>query len=230
MESKRKKAIQTILESVKSGKYSSGQKLPPERELAEELGVGRNLLREAVGALEALGVLEVKERLGIFVSEVGFHEFVQNNRFIPLWSSDLVSHFFEMRLITDVPAAELAAERRTERDLHRMWDCFSEFEKGDVLTVEGRNTHARCEALLHSLVVAATHNPILIRFHEGLVLAIRNNTNLFEFLTQDAHLADQIVNDHRRILKAIEKKDSKLAGQIAKQHLLGSMKRHEEYS
>jgi DNA-binding FadR family transcriptional regulator len=78
--------------------------------------------------------------------------------------------------------------------------------------------------------VAATHNPILIRFHEGLVLAIKNNTNLFEFLTQDAKLADQIVNDHRRLLKAIEKKDVQLAGQIARQHLLGSMARHEEYA
>lgn len=230
MESKRKKAIQAILESIKTGKYSAGQKLPPERELAEELGVGRNLLREAVGALEALGVLEVKERLGIFVSEVGFHEFVQNNRFLPLWSSDLVSHFFEMRLITDVPAAELAAGRRTEMDLQKMWECFHEFEKANVLTAEGRNAHGRCETLLHSLVVTATHNPILIRFHEGLVLAIKNNTNLFEFLTQDAKLADQIVSDHRRILEAIEKEDAKLAGQIARQHLLGSMKRHEEYA
>lgn len=230
MESKRKKAIQAILESIKTGKYSAGEKLPPERELAEELGVGRNLLREAVGALEALGVLEVKERLGIFVSEVGFYEFVQNNRFIPLWSSDLVSHFFEMRLITDVPAAELAAQRRTESDLHKMWDCFHEFEKANVSTAEGRASHARNEALLHTLVVAATHNPILTRFHEGLVLAIKNNTNLFEFLIQDARLADQIVNDHRQIIEAIEKRDSTLAGKVARQHLLDSMKRHEDYT
>jgi GntR family transcriptional repressor for pyruvate dehydrogenase complex len=82
VESKRKAAVQAILAAIKGGQFSAGDQLPPERELAQKLGLSRNLLREAIGALEALGIVEVKKRLGIFVTDIGFQEFVENNRFI----------------------------------------------------------------------------------------------------------------------------------------------------
>jgi GntR family transcriptional repressor for pyruvate dehydrogenase complex len=226
MEGKRKKAVQTILDAIKSGQYRAGEKLPPERELAHRLGLSRNLLREAIGALEALGVIEVKERLGIFVSDVGFQELVENNRFIPLWSSDLIPQFYEMRLTIDVRAAQLAALRREEAELAKMKECLSELALTDISTPEGKKRHAHYELLLHTMVVGAAHNTIFSRVFEGLMMVMERNTEILHIdLTQDEKWAKKVVDQHRKIVSAIESRDADLAGQVMENHLSESLER-----
>lgn len=226
MEGKRKKAVQTILNAIKSGEYSAGEQLPPERELAQKLGISRNLLREAIGALEALGVIEVKKRLGIFVSDVGFQEFVENNRFIPLWSSDLIPQFFEMRLTIDVKAAQLAALRRDETELQKMRECLYELANVDISTPEGKKAHAHYEFVLHNLVVAAAHNTIFSRIFEGLMMVMERNTEILHIdLTKDVEWADMVVEHHRGIVNAIEDRNADRAGKIMERHLSESLKR-----
>lgn len=226
MEGKRKKAVQTILDAIKSGEYSAGEQLPPERELAQQLGLSRNLLREAIGALEALGVIEVKKRLGIFVSDVGFQELVENNRFIPLWSSDLIPQFFEMRLTIDVKAAQLAALRRDEADLRKMKECFHELASVDISTPEGRKAHGHYELLLHNLVVTAAHNTIFSRVFEGLMMVMERNTEILHIdLTKDEEWGRMVVEHHRGIVSAIEERNADLAGEIMEKHLSESLER-----
>ncbi|HPJ26881.1 MAG TPA: GntR family transcriptional regulator [Synergistaceae bacterium] len=64
---KRERVIKEILALIRNDQLLEGNKLPSERNLAESLGVSRVLLREAIVALETLGILEVKKRFGIFV-------------------------------------------------------------------------------------------------------------------------------------------------------------------
>jgi GntR family transcriptional repressor for pyruvate dehydrogenase complex len=226
LEGKRKKAVQTILDAIRSGEYSAGEQLPPERELAQKLGISRNLLREAIGALEALGVIEVKKRLGIFVSDVGFQELVENNRFIPLWSSDLIPQFYEMRLTIDVKAARLAAIRRDEAELRKMRECLYELAKVDISTPEGKKAHAHYEFLLHHLVVTAAHNTIFSRVFEGLMMVMERNAEILHIdLTRDEGWAHLVVDHHRGIVQAIEDNNPDLAGKIMDEHLSQSLQR-----
>lgn len=226
MKSKRQKAAQAILDAIKSGEYSAGEKLPPERELALQLGLSRNLLREAIGALEALGVLDVRKRLGIFVSDTGFHELIENDRFLPLWPSDLIPQFYEMRLTLDVKAAQLAALRRNEAELQKMNDCIREMEAIDISTPRGKKVHGHYEFLLHSLVVAASHNTIFSRVFEGLMMVMDRNAKILHVnLTKDEKWARAVAVHHREIVTAIRERDADLAGKIMKRHLCESVQR-----
>src|SRR3989339_965284 len=105
MENKRESIIRKIKQDIQNGVYAPNDRLPPERKLAEELGISRVLLREAIIALETLGILEVRLRQGIFVKIQTLQDFNENLRFLPSWHSDFVPQLMEMRLIIDVHAA-----------------------------------------------------------------------------------------------------------------------------
>ena len=115
--SKKQLVQDKLVQLIKENKFSEGDKLPSERDLARLLNVSRNVLREAIVTLAGIGALEVRERQGIFVKkqdDFGITDNLQNLQALP---SDLVTYQMEARIIISVPAARMAAERRTEEDL-----------------------------------------------------------------------------------------------------------------
>jgi DNA-binding FadR family transcriptional regulator len=112
--SKRGALVNQILEGIKNGSLVENGQLPSERALANQLGISRILLRETIVVLETLGVVESKERLGIFVKKPDISGLAESLRIMPYWSESFVPQLIEIRLMTDVQAAELAALRRTE--------------------------------------------------------------------------------------------------------------------
>lgn len=119
-----------------------GDKLPPERQLAEELGVSRTVLREAMKALEERGLVEVKQGSGTFVCSPSF-EMVSDSLSL-LLQADMARYLelMEVRRILDVEIAGRLAEEATEKDIDRlddkiarMWqvlDSPEEFVEEDV--------------------------------------------------------------------------------------------------
>lgn len=225
---KREVIIRDILEGIRSGKLVEENKLPPERELAASLGVSRVLLREAIVALETLGVLEVKKRLGIFVREPELSGVSENLKVMPFWPENFVPQLMEMRLIIDVHASEFAALRRTDEQLAKLEECLSMLERTPLSSPEGVRIHAHYEFLFHMLIVEAAHNAILTRVYEGLMsLMEKNNEILHQNLTQDEDWANKVVGHHRKTFKAIAEKDPLTAAQAMRHHLLESLDRYQ---
>jgi DNA-binding FadR family transcriptional regulator len=114
--------IVRLRELVESDRYPPGAKLPSERALREELGVGRSTVREALRALEALGLIELHQGRGAFVRDEGAEDpsegasFADWPRSYPWKIEDIV----EVRLAVESRAAGLAALRRTDDDLTEM--------------------------------------------------------------------------------------------------------------
>ena len=220
METKREIVIKKILDDIKNGTFSPGQQLPPERKLAQQMGVSRVLLREAVVALETLGVLEVKKRLGIFVKTQPHLNFSENIRFMPFWPADFIPKLMEIRLIIDVNAAKLAAIRRTDDDLQKMKSCLAGLESLNPRTEEEIKAHARYEFLFHTLIVEAAHNTILSRIYEGIVsLVEKNNEILHQNFIKDVEWQNRILHHHRKTIRAIENKDQKTSASSMEQHI-----------
>jgi len=163
MEKKRKEVVRRLSEWIERPEGLAGGKLPPERDLARELNVSRTLLREAVITLEALGVLEVRERQGIFVRTLRGEDFAVSLKTLSLWPEELLVHLMEMRLVMEVPAAGLAARRRTESELEQMRRCVAHLREVQADPDGGASSGAAWDSLLHALVVQAAHNPILTR-------------------------------------------------------------------
>lgn len=226
MENKREIVIRKILHAVRAGRYEPSKKLPPERSLATEFGVSRVLLREAVVALETMGVLEVRQRQGIFVKSPATRSFEDNLRFLPFLPMEFVPQLMEMRLIIDVPAARLAAARRTEIDMQRIRQCLGRIEDIVPETEEAIGHQAHYEFLFHSLLVEAAHNPILARVYEGMVsLMEKNNEVMHRNLVRDRDWSQEVVGHHRRIAAAVEARDPEGAAAAMQRHIIESRER-----
>lgn len=220
MENKREHIIEMILDSIKKGCYSADDKLPPERALAAEMGVSRVVLREAIVVLETLGVLDVRTRQGVYVKAPAMQNLGESLRFLPFLPSEFVPQLMEMRRIIDVPAARLAAERRSDVDLLRIKECLYQLEHIALADEDAIRRHAHYEFLFHSLLVEAAHNSILARVYEGLVsLMEKNNEILHQNLVQNLEWAPRVVEHHRRITAAIEAKDAGEAAAAMQTHI-----------
>ena len=219
----KKQAVQDqLLQLVKSEKYSSGDKLPSERDLASMFGVSRNILREAIISMAATGVVEVRDRQGIFVKNI--REDVDSLRNLQLLPADFIAYQLEVRLIISKPAVQLAAQRRTDDDLRKFRECFTSFLMCPYSTPEEQLQSGKWEALLHHLYTEAAHNPILSRVNENInALVERNNLILHPVLIHESGWFSHIAQQHRTIMRAIEDRNSKLASDTLNTHMIESV-------
>ncbi len=218
---KRVYAIRALLSTLEELSRMGRRRLPSQRELAEGLGVSRNILREALSALEALGVLEVKPREGIFLRETELDDLQRNLRLMSVWPGDITVHLMEMRMIVEVPASRLAARRRDERDLDKIRTCIAHLEYVHREGIVG----AEWDSLFHTVVVEAAHNPVISRIYEGLsslmnqyMISMRSKL----LSLKEENWAERLLEQHRAIARAIEERDEELAERTAREHLEGA--------
>lgn len=223
--SNKKQAVQEQLtQLIRAENYMDGDKLPPERELAARFGVSRNILREAIISMEATGIVEVRERQGIFVKNIKEYGEIDSLRNLQLLPADFIAYQLEVRLIISKPAVQLAAQRRTDDDLRKFRECFTNFLMCPYSTPEEQFQSGKWEALLHHLYTEAAHNPILSRVNENInALVERNNLILHPVLVHEDGWISHIAQQHKTIMSAIEGRNSKLAGEVLTTHMVESV-------
>lgn len=233
MNEQRKSLIKAIYEALKNGEISRGNKLLTERELAEKFNVKRSTLREALIALETMGVIEIRERQGIFVGEGSLETMTQG---LDLLSSsspvDIISQVFEVRKIFETSAAELAAKRRTERDISLLKEELDFFR----YLIESNHPEKsflgyKHNAILHNLIIAATHNTVLLRIYEGIS---KLSQNAFTAIRTDldfnpyARWPDILLKEHTDLVNAIIEGIPEKARNMTTLHLENSRIRNQE--
>ena len=185
-------AVARLRQQIISGGWPVGARIPPEPELTELIGVGRNTVREAVQSLVHAGMLERRQGSGTYVlsdSELGL---VMSREFAGATHRDVL----EVRRAIEVEAARLAAHRRTADDVAslrvHLADRAAAVRAGDVEAL------AAADLALHAGVVNASHNPVLVALYESLLGAVRENirTNL------ERPLSDH--EAHAELIAAIE--------------------------
>ena len=210
------KAIARIRELIQSGELAPGSKLPPEAQLASELGLSRNLMREAVKVLAVARVLEVRRGDGTYVTSLqpdlllgglgGALELLQGD-------TGTLLDIMEVRRLFEPVAAGLAATRIAEPGLvevKRHFDAMRE-ARDDV---ELLNLH---DAAFHRAVVVATGNDTLVTLLEsisGQTLRARIWRGLV-----DGDAAGRTVAEHEAIYLALVARDGPLAQAAALLHV-----------
>ncbi len=225
MNRKREEVINKLTLWISEPSKVPGGRLPSERELALEMGVSRSLLREALITLEVMGILEVRERSGIFVKVPAGEDFTVSLKTLNLWPEDLLIHLMEMRLLVEVPAAGLAAGRRNENELDQMRECVKRLnnirDSADEMAASG----AFWDSLLHTLVVDAAHNPILTRLYEGLATTMEKHiVRSRNLLLSLPDMSDRILQEHGNLVKSIADKDPDGAMNSLRNHLEKALK------
>lgn len=157
-----------IREQLSQGLLKPGDRLPPERELAEKFGLSRNTVREALRALEMSGLLELRKGAtgGAFIREgqsdaviSGFNDLYRLGYILP---DDLA----EARLIVGTEIARLACKRATEEELSALEDNL---DASDIASANGDDaTRLQVNLNFHALLASAARNPVLIILIDAL--------------------------------------------------------------
>jgi GntR family transcriptional repressor for pyruvate dehydrogenase complex len=220
MAKKRDQLIQDITNKIRRGSLGEEGKLPSERELAIQLGTSRNLLREALVALEYMGVLETRGREGIYLQDEELPEFESHLNTVRLWPEHMLRDLLEMRSFLEIPAAGLAAERRNSEDLQKMHQCLENLER---IEKDGENEPgegASWDSLLHMVIVEAADNRLLSRIYEDF------SAVMTKYIGQSRALAfsqgkwpSTILEQHELLVQAIEEKDGDRAREIIQKHI-----------
>ena len=118
----RRKLTETVAEQLMAAirELPPGTKVPSERELTKDLGVGRSTVREALNGLAMLGVVEIRHGQGVFVTEEAPAQDSEPSAITAALERGVTNEFIEARLIVEVEVARLAARRRTDEDLARL--------------------------------------------------------------------------------------------------------------
>ncbi|TDY64884.1 GntR family transcriptional regulator [Aminivibrio pyruvatiphilus] len=223
MNETRKDLIRRLTDLVSQGNVVTGGKLPPERELAALLGTTRPLLREGLIALEALGLLEIRDRQGIFLAEGNPDEIKRVLGQAQVWPMEVLSQVMEIRQLLDPGAAALAALRRRERDLEKMDECISMLEK----IHREQDPHeaplgAYWNTVLHATIFRATGNTLLSRLYESLLEMSEKGISAMRMEVLDSAAPDRtekILEQHRVLVSAIRAQDLLRAREASRLHL-----------
>lgn len=191
--------IDQLRETITLGEWAIGARIPTESELAEQLGVGRNTVRESVRALAHSGILEVRQGDGTYVratSEVSGA--IRRLRGVEL------REVLQVRRTLEVEGARLAAEVRSPQDLARLRGLL---DQRDADWRQGRiDDFARTDAEFHLEVVRCSHNGLLSELYRGLTETI---TASIVSTSERPDEAEAI--RHRGLVDAIEARDAEQA-------------------
>ena len=225
MNKRKMEQVKTILQAIQSGAIVRGGKLLSERELEAYFNMSRLHIRECLIILEAYGVLEIRERQGIFVENRDVdNAFRALSGFQSSWPIGLYAEISEVRNLVEIPAARLAAARRNDADVARMKECLQMMESVIKLDSPERGIKgSRWNSLFHNLIATAAHNMVLLRAYEGLIALSQNTIDTlhmgnFNKLPQDAW-PESILEEHRKLAEAIFNQDAELAGELMNIHL-----------
>lgn len=187
-----------IIELITKGELRRGDQLPPQRELAKQLGVGVSSVRESLQSLTALGLINMQPGKGTFVSEsfdglAGRHAAVA-----PLAAAQETRDLLEARLHLDTAVAEMACRRGTAEDLaalRRAYERMSDAtERADMTALE------EADLAFHLQIAEAAHNAVMTHIIRTVVGLISNQIHRTPF-TSD------VLAQHRAVLEAVEARD-----------------------
>jgi len=213
-----------LSKEITAGKLPPRTRLPTERALMETYGVSRTVVREAIAALRAEGLVETRQGSGAYVAADPRR---RPFRIDPegLQSIAQVLDVMELRLCVEVEAAELAAERRSNADLGRMRRINRAMGKA----IAGGDAAIDLDFALHTAIGAATGNLYFSSFLDfiGRIIIPRRTVLIDEQAAAErTPYLDRIHKEHEAIIAAIAERDAGAAGRAMRAHLVNGRERY----
>lgn len=213
--------VQAVIgRQIVAGERLAGSRLPTEAQLAEEFGVSRTVVREAIARLRSEGLVVTRQGLGAFVAES-----LQALPFrLKAASGDTkrnIRELFELRLGLESEAAAYAAQRGTRAQIKEIGQALEAM----IAAIAAGRDGVEEDFQFHRAIAIATNNTAYQNFlaflerhiHEQLVVTRANSAS--------AGLISEIATEHRRIYEAIDKGNAEEAREASRQHLQNGIQR-----
>ena len=208
-------AIVKIKDMIITGELAPGDRLPPEKELSERLGLSRNSMREAVKALEVIRVLDVRRGDGTYVTSLEPRLLLEAMTFVvDLHDDNSILELFAVRRILEPAAAGLAAARITEPDVAALRNQIDSVD--ETTSVEGLVAH---DLEFHGAIADLAGNSYLATLIESLS-SRTVRARVWRGLTQENSIK-RTLSEHAAIVEALAAGDSKLVEALSTVHISG---------
>ncbi|MDT0318647.1 FadR/GntR family transcriptional regulator [Streptomyces millisiae] len=199
-----------------SGQVRAGDRLPPERQLAETFGVGRSAVREALKSLSLLGLVDIRQGDGTYVRDASSDLLPQVLEWGLLLGDQTVDDLLEARACVETDLAELAAARRTDNDLVALDTHFSRMAAAH----EDPAAYLEADLAFHRALAQAAHNVTLAGLQARLetLVAVWIKQNIRN--PREGRLAE-----HTAVLDAVRAGDPRAAREAMRAHMTSATRR-----
>lgn len=209
--------VDNLKELIKSGQIPIDEKLPTQKEICEQLNVGRSTVREAFRVLQAMGLVKMKPGKGAFVAKItdddqdSIADWFDENK---LQNSD----FMEVREALESLAIKLAIKKGRKKDIQEIEtiqnDFIAAFEAGDPSKL------ALYDEAFHNSIIKATHNQLLIAIHQKVSDAFKVYRLKSFAVTK---FAGNAIAPHNEILSALKEKNIEKGVKATANHIKRSL-------
>ncbi|MEI6893916.1 MAG: FadR/GntR family transcriptional regulator [Colwellia sp.] len=218
--------VESLRSQIINGSLPLGTKLPSSKKIEQQAGVSRSVVREAVAALKAEGLIISKQGVGIFVANTSLKKTfeIEKEEFSSI--EDAVK-ILELRMAVEIEMSVMAATNRTKKHIKTLWKCLENFDK----QVAAGNDAVKEDFAFHLAIGDASGNPYFSRFIKYIGSGVIPSR---EIITENIQTLDPknyleiIQTEHRNIAQAIEDKEIEAARIATREHLGNSLKRHIE--
>lgn len=213
-------AVEQVCDAIMCGDLKVGDMLPPEREIAVQVGISRTSVREAIRVLADAGVVSRRAGAG------GGTTIVRDVIPVGLLSRALelsqhrIMDMLEVRGVLEVTAAELAAQRATPEQIEALEAIVARGETMGADNVDRRGIFASIESMFHLSIARATHNEVLVRMNRlsATEIAVAIDMIPFESERKREFVADEL-SSMSLVLDAIRRRDPGAARSAMAAHL-----------
>jgi GntR family transcriptional regulator, transcriptional repressor for pyruvate dehydrogenase complex len=201
-----------LLDLFTTGAIAPGTRLPPERQLAATLEVGRSAVREALAALEILGIVDVRAGSGTYLRGTASEMLPQTLRWGLLIGDNDMAQLLDLRAGLEIYVARLAAARAAEADLDRLERALERMRE----TGEDLRSFARADLDFHDALGAAAANALLVdQLH-----VVRALLQVYaDRAVHSAEDAARAVAEHDAVFQALRMRDADAAASAMAVHM-----------
>jgi len=213
------RVINSIRDMLLRGELRPGDKLPPERDLAEQFGVSRVPIREAMKILEYMGVVDVSRGDGTYVRNLTVEDFVGKLNFALTATGGTIMDLLELRINLECFAAHQAANRRTDEDIGALEKALADMRtamKNPAADDESLNRLRALSHEFHRQLIRAAHNSVLTGVYESLYELLDISR---QFTIGTSGISYNSVLAHEMIFNRIIQRDAEGAGEGMREHL-----------
>jgi len=210
------KIVEQVRDLIKEGRLKPGDKLPPEQVLAEEFGTSRPSVREALSALEILGITESRGGKGNFIKD-NLTPRSYEQKFRELEEEESPFELLEARKAVEIEIVGLAAKKATKEDVAAIYESLDKM-KGAMMNIPEMMEFDR---EFHINIARAAHNSLLFAMMTYLADLLKEKLwiNMKEKSWSIPDRPQKYFEEHTEIFNAIKNKDSKDARKRMYDHL-----------
>lgn len=221
IESKKKSqlAAEMLLEEIKMKQFKVGDRLPPERIIAKEMGVSRNTLREAIAALQIIGILEARHSQGNFIITLSETEDLRARLEAVFADSDDPFAAIDARIAFEPGTAFLACQTATDEDILDIGQVVGRV--ASAIQTNDLKAYSRADHDFHLRIAQSTHNAIVIETIQYLTRVLTQPLwqSMKRVIASENRIRRARIEEHEAIRDAIAARNPLLAQDTLRRHL-----------